>query len=238
MDWSRIIREAERIIQDMGKSKADLAEILGVTPQFVADVKSGKSKNPRPSFALSLVTKLNFNPEWLLSGESEMLLATLPAKPKQEITKTNSTHMVPLLRQKVSCGSGTSWESDENIEEYIEVQNLIPRLGIGRVFAVKAQGSSMLGAGIKEGDYVFFDGSEEQLPHDGIYVFALDGEVYCKRLEFDRLAKRIDIYSVRHADLDKAKLVVSLDTDDSSFADRFCIFGKVKRCIRIVDVDG
>jgi transcriptional regulator with XRE-family HTH domain len=50
-----------------------LAEILGVTPQFIADVKSGKSKNPKPSFVLSLITKLNFNPGWLLSGEGEML---------------------------------------------------------------------------------------------------------------------------------------------------------------------
>jgi transcriptional regulator with XRE-family HTH domain len=73
MDWQRIIKEAERIVHDMGKKKTDLAEILGVTPQFIADVKSEKSKNPRPSFALSLITRLNFNPDWLLSGEGEML---------------------------------------------------------------------------------------------------------------------------------------------------------------------
>jgi hypothetical protein len=62
----------KELSRERGK-KADSAEILGVTPQFIADVKSGKSKNTRPSFVLSLITKLNFNPDWLLSGEGEML---------------------------------------------------------------------------------------------------------------------------------------------------------------------
>jgi transcriptional regulator with XRE-family HTH domain len=157
-------------------------------------------------------------------------------KYRRELAQTAATLKIPMLRQKVSCGSGADWESEENIEEYIEVQTLIPRLGIGRIFAVKAQGSSMLGAGIHEGDYVFFDGNAEQLPHDGIYVFALDGEVYCKRLEFDRLSRKVKIFSVRVSDLEKAELVVSLSTEDSSFADRFCIFGKVTRCIRVIEV--
>jgi DNA-binding XRE family transcriptional regulator/phage repressor protein C with HTH and peptisase S24 domain len=143
---------------------------------------------------------------------------------------------IPLLKQRVSCGAGVNWETEENIDEYIEVQTLIPRLGIGRVFAVKAQGSSMLGAGIRAGDYIFFDGGEEQTPRDGIYVFALDGDVYCKRLEFDNLARRVKIFSVRVADLEKAELITSLDTNDASFADRFFIFGKVTRCIRLIDV--
>jgi transcriptional regulator with XRE-family HTH domain len=144
---------------------------------------------------------------------------------------------IPLLKQKVSCGQGVNWETEENIEEYIEVDMLIPRLGIGRVFAVKAEGSSMLGAGIHAGDYIFFDGSEEQTPQDGIYVFALDGDVYCKRLEFDKLSKKIKIFSVRFSDLEKAELVTSLDTRETEFADRFRIFGKVTRCIRLIDVE-
>jgi SOS-response transcriptional repressor LexA len=159
-------------------------------------------------------------------------ISNLDDSPAQALTHTK----IPLLKQRVSCGPGVEWETEENIDEYIEVQTFIPRLGIGRVFAVKAQGSSMLGAGIRAGDYIFFDGSEEQRPHDGIYVFALDGEVYCKRIEFDNLSRRVKIFSVRIADLEKAELVASLDTNDSSFADRFCIFGRVTRCIRLIDV--
>jgi SOS-response transcriptional repressor LexA len=155
-------------------------------------------------------------------------------EPSTVIAKTPK---VPILKQKVSCGPGIDWESEENIEEYLEIHTLIPRLGIGRVFVLKAQGSSMLGAGIHSGDYVFFDGSDEQKLYDGVYVFALDGDVYCKRLEFDKLAHKIKIFSVRSADLEKAELITSLDTQDSSFSDRFRIFGRVTRCIRLVDID-
>jgi hypothetical protein len=85
----------------------------------------------------------------------------------------------------------------------------------------------MLGAGIRNGDYVLFDSAEDQRLHDGIYVFALDGEVYCKRLEFDSISKRIKIYSVRVSDLEKAELLVTLDMNDISTAERLTIFGRV-----------
>ena len=69
--------------------------------------------------------------------------------------------------------------------------------------------------------------NSEQNLTDGIYVFSLDGDAYCKRLEFDRLANRIKIYSVRVADLEKAELLRTLDSTDEGFAERFQLFGKV-----------
>jgi len=85
----------------------------------------------------------------------------------------------------------------------------------------------MLGAGIYNGDYVLFDGSYDQTPKDGIYVFALDGDVFCKRLEFDKISKKINVFSVRFADLDKAELVTTIDMRDTSTPDRLTIFGRV-----------
>jgi hypothetical protein len=38
---------------------------------------------------------------------------------------------------------------------------------------------------------------------------------------------KIKIYSVRIIDLDKAELMVTLDSEDTSTADRFTIFGRV-----------
>jgi SOS-response transcriptional repressor LexA len=233
MEWSRIVQEAERIICAGGKSRADLAEILGVTPQFIADVKSGKSKNPRPSFALSLVTKLNFRPDWLLSGEGEMLLNPLPSvQPGREVTKTGAGLKVPLLRQKVSCGPGEKWEDDSNIADYIDVFNLLPRLDVRRLFALCVEGTSMIGAGIRNGDYVLFDSAADQRFRDGTYVFALDGEVYCKRLEFDGISRKVKIYSVRVADLEKAELLTTIDMGDMAAAERLTIFGRVLYLVR------
>ncbi|MDR0572775.1 MAG: S24 family peptidase, partial [Tannerella sp.] len=92
------------------------------------------------------------------------------------MAKPDEGYKVPLLRQKVSCGPGVDWQDEANIVDYIDVFDRIPRLKIERLFALCVEGSSMLGAGIRNGDYVLFDSAKEQWPHDGIYVFALDGE--------------------------------------------------------------
>jgi SOS-response transcriptional repressor LexA len=151
----------------------------------------------------------------VFTGEGEMLLAPLPVK-------SGEGYKVPLLRQKVSCGSGINWQDENNIVEYIDVFDQIPRLKIERLFALRVEGSSMMGVGIRDGNYILFNSAEDQWTHDGIYVFALDGEVLCKRLEFDR--DKIKIYSVRFADLDKVELVATIGKDNS---DRLTIFGRV-----------
>lgn len=70
---------------------------------------------------------------------------------------------------------------------------------------------------------------------DGIYVFSLDGDAYCKRLEFDRIENRIKIYSVRVADLEKAELLKTLDSTDEGFAERFRLFGRVVSWVYILN---
>jgi len=73
MDWERIIDTAERIILSGGGNKADLAKILRVRPQYLSDIRSGKSKNPGSDFTLALINKLNLNPEWIETGKGEVL---------------------------------------------------------------------------------------------------------------------------------------------------------------------
>jgi SOS-response transcriptional repressor LexA len=223
----RIIEQAEILVEGMGLDKSSLAKKLGFPSRYIADIKAGKSKNPGSDFILALINRLNFNPLWLETGEGEIILSpsSLSSQSGQDLVKTGEGYKVPLLRQKVSCGPGVDWQDENNIVDYIDVFDRIPRLKFERLFALCVQGSSMLGAGIRNGDYVLFDSAKDQWPHDGIYVFALDGEVYCKRLEFDMT--KIKIYSVRFTDLDKAELMVTLDSKDTSTADRLTIFGRV-----------
>ena len=215
MEWSRIIDEIERIT---GKS---VSKAVGCRPQYISDLKSGKSKNPGPDFVLKLISEFKLNHEWLLTGEGEMF-----TKAESEKVPCVKDVMVPVLSQKVSCGPGVEWNSEQNITEYISLASLSPALS-GKVYGFRVAGTSMLGAGIKDGDIVIFDASPDQNLTDGIYVFSLDGDAYCKRLEFDRLANRIKIYSVRVADLEKAELLRTLDSTDEGFAERFQLFGKV-----------
>lgn len=176
----------------------------------------------------TLETKYKVNIDWFLTGKGEMFLSNDADSDGKELAKTDESRKIPLLRQKVSCGQGEEWEKEDNIEDYIDVFSLIPRIATGRHYALKASGSSMLGAWIKSGDYLIFDAQQGFIPEDDIYVFSLDGELYCKRLEFDILASKIKIFSVRVADLEKAELARTIDLTDQSFADSFRIFGRVR----------
>jgi transcriptional regulator with XRE-family HTH domain len=250
---TKFSKNLERLRNLLGLKTSGLERYLGLSNGYINNFLKTDAENPGK--LLVALNEKGISTDWFLSGEGTPFIkigigASAGYAPPGEtgigagaypqtlanLPAVQNSAKIPLLKQKVSCGSGVNWETEENIEEYIEVDMLIPRLGIGRLFAVKAQGSSMLGAGIHGGDYIFFDGSAEQTPVDGIYVFALDGDVYCKRLEFDNLARKVKIFSVRVADLEKAELLTALDTNDTSFADRFFVFGKVTRCIRLIDI--
>ena len=224
MEILRIIEQAENLIEQNGFDKSNLAKKLGFPSRYIADIKAGKSKNPGSDFILALINKLNFNPLWLETGEGEMLLKK-QEKSLESTSKAN--YKIPLLNQRVSCGAGVDWEDEQNIKGYIDIFSLIPSHKLENLYALCVQGNSMVGAGIKSGDYVIFSIEKEQYLDDDIYVFSLDGEVFCKQLEFDAISKRIKIYSLRVTDIEKAELLKTLDTGDTNFYDRFHIYGRV-----------
>jgi SOS-response transcriptional repressor LexA len=168
------------------------------------------------------------NINWLLTGEGEMYLSNQG----KVLEKASESYKVPLLRQKASCGNGQHWEDERNIEEYIDIFTKIPRLASGRLFALLVHGSSMLGAGIEDGDYVLFDSNPGQIPKDGNYVIALDGDVLCKRLEHEKTKTidKIKIFSVRAAELKNAEPIAELNKNEQ--IDRLHIFGRVIGLLR------
>ena len=225
MEWGRIID----IIEE--KSGKSICKELGVRSQYLSDLRSGKSKNPNSDFVLKLIEVFKLNPNWLLTGEGEMF-----QKSASELMMCNDEagYKIPILNQKVSCGPGQNWESEQNVVEYFDIRAISPKLNAKDVYGFRVSGTSMLGAGIRDGDVVLFSTKEERLK-DGIYVFGLDGDAYCKRLEFDSIANRIKIYSVRVADLEKAELIKTLNSTDDGFAERFMLFGRVFSWIHLVD---
>ncbi|MDR0638063.1 MAG: helix-turn-helix domain-containing protein [Spirochaetaceae bacterium] len=68
MDWIRIIEIIENSLVQSGKNKADLPKVLGVRPQYLSDLRSGKSKNPGSDFTLALINKMGVDPGWLETG--------------------------------------------------------------------------------------------------------------------------------------------------------------------------
>ena len=223
MNWGRTID----IIEE--KSGKSVCKEVGCRPQYLSDLRSGKSKNPNSDFVLKLIESFSLNPNWLLTGEGEMF------RDSGEKAVAQSQSTIPIIAQKVSCGPGKSWESEDNIVEYLDASSLSPMLRAKRLYGFRASGTSMIGAGIRDGDIVIFSADENQSVTDGIYVFSLDGDAYCKRLEFDQIANRIKIYSVRVADLEKAELLKTLDSTDEGFAERFRLFGRVVSWVHILN---
>jgi len=219
----------------LGLTQALFAEKLGVNRTTLIGYEKGTFP-PSADCLRSACLNCNVNAEWLLTGEGDMFLADSDhvqqdsaVSIKENHHSSTDTAKVPLLRQKVSCGPGKNWEDGDNIEKYIDAYTLLPHIRPERMFALLVEGTSMIGAGIQNGDYVLFDADTNKIgiPPDGIYVFALDGDVYCKRLEFDRLAGKMKIYSVRVAEIEKAELVKELDLSDPGLSSRLVIFGHV-----------
>lgn len=217
---SEISLRLKEIVKYTGLSDRAFAQSIDLAQTTFTNILL-KGTEPKSDVLRAIIEKYKVNAHWLLTGEGEMFTKT-----ESEKTPCVKDVMVPVLSQKASCGPGVEWNSEQNITEYISLATLSPALS-GKVYGFRVTGTSMLGAGIKDGDIVIFDASPDQNLTDGIYVFSLDGDAYCKRLEFDRLANRIKIYSVRVADLEKAELLRTLDSTDEGFAERFQLFGKV-----------
>ena len=213
--YSLRIRE---IREKLNLKIADFARKLEVPRSTLVGWEEGKAVSIDVLKPLEKLFNVNVN--WLLTGEGEMYLSPMTVK-------NDEGYKIPLLHQNVSCGPGMDWEAEQNIQKYIDVLSLAPRLKPGRVFALSVRGNSMFGAGIRHGDYVLFNAEENQPINDGIYVFALDGEMFCKHLEFDRISRKVKIYSIPVADLEKAELILTLNTKDEDYNRRFQIFGRV-----------
>lgn len=104
-----------------------------------------------------------------------------------EMRQTNSETVSVAIVGNVPCGSLT--EEFQSIDEYIKLP--VSLVGRGEFFILRAYGSSMIGAGIDDGDMVLIRRTTSA--HDGDIVVALvDGEVTLKRFYVDR-----DIGAVR-----------------------------------------
>lgn len=210
----------------LGVNQSNFATGIGIKRPTLAGYEKGTFP-PSTEFLMKIREVHCVNIDWFLTGEGEMFLAEKQETAIEALPKAEGGYKIPILNQKVSCGSGASWEDEQNIEDYIDVFSLLPGLKLGRLFALPVSGNSMLGAGIRNGDYVLFGTGDTRFINDDIYVFSLDGEVFCKLLEFDMISRRIKIYSFRTADIEKAELLETLDTEADGFDERFHIYGRV-----------
>lgn len=219
-----ISEQLKKIRTQKNMTQAEFASFLGVSTASIASIENGSRDMPK-SVMKTLVTKLGVNANWLITGEGPVFITGEDTLPCQQ-TK------IPLLRQRVSCGPGQNWEESDSVESYIEPLSLVPSMQGKKVCAFRVRGTSMVGAGINDGDVILFNSDEEAVLNDDIYVFALEGNVYCKLLKFDEISRRIEIYSLHSPKMEDAELLRTLDANSPESAETFHLFGRVLAWIR------
>ena len=99
-----------------------------------------------------------------------------------------NTQYLPIVGD-IACG--TPILAEENIESYLTISGDF--LGTGNFFVLKASGSSMINAGINDGDYVVV--RQQNSADEGQIVVALvDDEATLKRYYRDDKQKKIRLH--------------------------------------------
>ena len=143
----QLYKNIKKLREEYGWSQEDLARKIGYTSRTsIAKIEAGKIDLPQSKIK-AFADALHTTPSYLMGWTDE---------PQTEITADNlfriETKKFPLLGN-IACGEPIF--ADENFETYVEA-----RADIQADFCLQAQGDSMIGARIQDGDIVFIHKQE------------------------------------------------------------------------------
>ena len=122
-------------------------------------------------------------------------------------SKTPSSIALPLFTGKVAAGFPSP--ADDYVEKTLDLNELLVQKPAATFF-VRAQGESMLGAGIHPNDILVVDRSIEPVPGK-IVICALNGELTVKRLKRDNEHWQLKAENPAYADIvlhDELEMVI------------------------------
>lgn len=132
--------------------------------------------------------KLKIADDWLLFNLWSFVL-----KPAQDVERL----LLPLFTGKVAAGFPSP--ADDYVEKNLDLNELLVQKPAATFF-VRAQGESMLGAGIHPNDILVVDRSIEPVPGK-IVICALNGELTVKRLERENRQWKLKAENPAYADI-------------------------------------
>lgn len=169
--------------------QGDFAKKIGVSPSYLSEVESKKVK---ASLDLILgVVKFvgDVDVQWLLTGVSVMR-ETYVDQPESEWAR------VPYFDIPISAGAGRQALDGAATYDIAYRREYVHRRGLvaANLIELPVAGDSM-SPELESGDTVLVDRSRINIAGDGIYVIAMDGLLYCKRLQLlpGRLLRVISI---------------------------------------------
>ena len=159
----------EKLLNERGITAYRVSKDTGIPTSSLTDWKKKRSK---PKFKNMKILADYFNvPISYLLGEENEKVIDKPEKKEHQI-------QIPLYA-RLSCGTGGF--VDEDIIEYISLPDTILKPN-KEYFANYANGDSMIGAGINDGDLLVFE-KTNVLDNGSIGAFCVDNEeAVCKRI--------------------------------------------------------
>ncbi len=121
--------------------------------------------------------------------ENGMLSKSGTISRKYLSTKQCDTHTYVPLVGSIACG--TPLFAEENIERYITFSSSM--LGAGKHFLLRAEGNSMINAGIDDGDLVLVR-QQDNAEEGQIVVALIDDSATLKRFYRDRKNKKVRLH--------------------------------------------
>lgn len=152
-----------------GESLRGFSQRAGLTATYVGKLKRGEMQNPSAEALDKLAAAMSMSSEELISKLNDRKYV------KTKDIKQIGFQMIPLF-SGLSCGTGEL--VDEQAEESVPIPDAWVAPGKS-YFANYADGDSMTGRGIHNGDILIFE-KADTLESGQVGSFCLDGENLCK----------------------------------------------------------
>lgn len=187
-----------------GLSQTSFAEQFGLAQTTYGPYETGKRSVP-DELKQQLSQRFNVNLHWLITGQGEMYVggnagesacsgnSNDGAVSRQPLALKDSVE-VPMLDLRLSAGMGDEWGLGSPTGESIYVPKRVARrYPSNSVFVGALVDGDSMEPTLHDGEPVVF--VKGFVKGDGIYVLAVNGELFVKRLEFNRILNRLRIIS-------------------------------------------
>lgn len=187
-----------------GLSQTSFAEQFGLAQTTYGPYETGKRSVP-DELKQQLSQRFDVNLHWLITGHGEMYVggnaeesacsgnSNDGAVSRQPLALKDSVE-VPMLDLRLSAGMGDEWGLGSPTGESIYVPKRVARrYPSNSVFVGALVDGDSMEPTLHDGEPVVF--VKGFVKGDGIYVLAVNGELFVKRLEFNRILNKLRIIS-------------------------------------------
>lgn len=186
--------------ENCGLTQVELAEAIDMSRAMIAKVEA-PSGQPSRNLLARLRAAFGLSPDWVLTGEGEMLVPQRPLKPRggqvqriEQVDDDRPGHgdvrvdgedfsFIRRYRVNLSAGVGLVLDGEPLAGAMAFSTRWLASQGINEDLSgiVSVSGDSMAPT-IPDGSLVLVHVSERRVEREGIFAFSRDGEAFVKRL--------------------------------------------------------